>query len=82
MLAVATNVAFSATNLMAGLSAVMLAERVWVATFLRPPDALFDQGLDPWSVLEGLASGYTQGLLGVALMIWLAGCMVRRALRR
>ena len=86
MLAGARNVAFGATIVMAGLFAVMLAERAWVVLIqivlsLPPPDdpfGLFDVP-DPWSSIEALASGYTQSLIGVALMIWLVGRMVRRA---
>jgi hypothetical protein len=80
MLAGARNLAFGATIVMAGLFAVMLAERAWIVLFLPPPDApvFFDEP-EPWSLMEALASGYTQSLVGVALMIWLVGRMVRRA---
>ncbi len=80
MLAGARNVAFGATIVMAGLFTVMLAERAWIVLFLPPPDvpAFFDEP-EPWSLIEALASGYTQSLVGVALMIWQVGRMVRRA---
>jgi hypothetical protein len=75
-------VAFGATIVMAGLFAVMLAERVWIVTFLPPPNApVFFEEPDPWSLIEGIASGDTQNLLGVAFMIWLFCRMVRRVLR-
>ena len=85
MLAGARNVAFGTAIVMAGLFAVMLAERVWIVLFqiilfLPPPDApvIFDVG-DPWSSIEAHASGTQSTLLCVALMIWLVGRMVRRA---
>src|SRR5258708_13541538 len=84
MLAGARNVAFGATIVMAGLFAVMLAERAWVVLIqivvsLPPPDdpfGLFDVP-DPWSSIEALASGYTQSLIGASLMIWLVGPLAR-----
>jgi hypothetical protein len=84
MLAGARGVAFGATIMMVGLFAVMLAEHAWIVTSLLPlrSPVLFDQQLDPWSAIEGLASNHTQSLIGAALIIWLAGLMVRRALRR
>jgi hypothetical protein len=52
MFAGARNVAFGATIVMAGLFAAMLAERVWVITFLRHRDApAFFDDLDPWSIM-------------------------------
>jgi len=85
MLAGVRNVAFGATIVMAGLFAVMLAERACIILFqivldLPPPDApvIFDVP-DPWSSIEALASGYTGSLIGVTVMTWLVGRMVRRA---
>ena len=82
MLAGARNVAFGAAIVMAGLLAVMVAERAWIVLFLPPPDApiIFDVG-DPWSSIEARASGTQSTLLCVAVMIWLAGRMVRRGLK-
>ena len=91
MLAGVRNVAFGATIVMAGLFAVMLAERAvtwaeraWIALFLSPSVApfFFDKpeswSPEPWSLIDALASDYTESLVGVALMIWLVGRMVRR----
>jgi hypothetical protein len=79
MLAGARNVAFGATIVMAGLFAVILAEHAWFVLFLPSPDApVFFDG-EPWSLIEALASGYIHGIVGVAVMIWLVGRMVRRA---
>jgi len=85
MLTGVRNVAFAAAIAMAGLFAVMLAERAWivllqVVLFLPPPEApvIFDVG-DSWSSIEAFASGTQRELIGIALMIWLVGRMVRRA---
>ena len=75
MLAGVRNVAFGATIVMAGLFAVMLAEHAWYALFLLDaPLPLFDDyGID--------TSSYWESLIGVAVMIWLVGRMVRRTLK-
>ena len=87
MLAGVRNIAFGAAIVMAGLLAVMVAERAWivlfqVVLFLPPPDApiIFDVG-DPWSSIDARASGIQGTLLCVAVMIWLAGRVVRRGLK-
>jgi hypothetical protein len=82
MLAGVRNVAFGATIVMAGQFVVMLAERAWMFLFLPPPDApFFDGGPEPWLYIGGLwsPSGYAESLIGVAVMIWLVGRMVRCA---
>ena len=76
MLAGVRNVAFDAAIVMAGLLAVMVAEQAWAVLFLSDgPPPLFDGDLEIGS------SGYTESLIGVAVMVWLVGCMVRRALK-
>jgi hypothetical protein len=77
MLAGVRNVAFGAAIVMAGMLAVMMAERAWAVLFLLSdgPPPLFDGD-------DGIGStGYTESLIGVAVMIWLVGRMVRRALK-
>jgi len=71
MLAGVRNVAFCAAIVMAGLFAVMLAERAWIVLFLPPPDGpvIFFDEPEPWSYIGALASSYTESLLGVAVMI-------------
>jgi hypothetical protein len=76
MLAGARNIAVGAAIVMAGLLAVMVAERAWAVLFLletSPP--LFDQDFEIGSL------SYTENLIGVAVMIWLIGLMVRRVLK-
>ncbi len=92
MLAGVRNVAIGATIVMAGLLAVMMAERAWMFLFLSDTPvlcgffgcpALFTGPWwwfhETWTYVEALASGYTESLIGVAVMIWLVGRMVRRA---
>jgi hypothetical protein len=87
MLAGVRNVAFGSAIVMTGLLAVMLAERVSIVLFLsdwaRPLvtswgfPAHAQQQL--WYQIEALASHFTASFIGVAVMIWLVGRMVRRA---
>ena len=86
MLAGVRNVAAAAAIVMAGLLAVMLAERAWMILFLSDPRDLptnlvftFLPIKETWIYIEDLASGYTESLIGVAVMIGLVGRMVRRA---
>jgi hypothetical protein len=60
---------------MAGLLAVMVAEHAWFALILldAPPLLFDDYGID--------TSSYWESLIGVAVMIWLVGRMVRRTLK-
>jgi hypothetical protein len=86
MLAGVRNVAFGAAIVMAGLFAVMLAERALIALFLSDAPFLFtpwsDVPQETWTYIEEtLASSYTESLIGVAVMIWLVGRMVRRGLK-
>jgi hypothetical protein len=75
MLAGARNIAVGPAIVMAGLLAVMVAERAWAVLFLLDTPLLFDQDSEIGT------SSYTEGLVGVAVMIWLVGLMVRRALK-
>lgn len=88
MLADLKNVAFSVVIVTAGLLAVMVAEQAWAVLFLNAPPPLCD-GDDTKGASCCLfdcdytigTSSYTESLIGVAVMIWLAGRMVRRALK-
>ena len=86
MLAGVRNVVFDAAIVMAGLLAVMVAEQAWAVLFLSMPPSLFDGDLTTSSCLFDCdytigTSSYAESLIGVAVMIWLAGRMVRRGLR-
>jgi hypothetical protein len=92
MLAGVRNVAFGAAIVMTGLLAVMVAEQAWAVLFLLNVPVLFDGDLGTSSYLfdgdytidtqlEALFTSYTESLIGVAVLIWLVGRMVRRALK-
>jgi hypothetical protein len=80
-------VAATAVIVLAGLLAVMLAERAWIILFLSdardlPTNLVFVEFLaikETWIYIEDLTAGYTESLIGVAVMIWLVGHMARRA---
>jgi hypothetical protein len=88
MLAGVRNVAFGAAIVMAGLLAVMVAESAWGVLFLSEAPVLCDGDytkgtsccLFDCDYTIGTLS-YTESLIGVAVMIWLVGRMVRRALK-
>jgi hypothetical protein len=88
MLAGVRNVAFDAAIMMAGLLAVMVAEQAWAILFLNAPPPLCDGDytkgtsccLFDCDYTVG-TTGYIESLIGVAVMIWLVGCMVRSALK-
>ena len=80
------HVAFGATIVMAGLLAVMVAEQAWAVFFLSVPLPWFDGDLGTPSCMFDCdytigSSSYAESLIGVAVMIWLVGRMVRRRLR-
>ena len=86
MLAGVRNVALGAAIVMAGLLAVMVVESAWGVLFLSMPPPLFDGDLGTSSCLFDCdytigTSSYTESLIGVTVMIWLVGRMVRRALK-
>jgi hypothetical protein len=88
MLAGVRNVAFDAAIVTAGLLAVMVAEQAWAVLFLNAPlplcDGDYTKGtsccLFDCDYTIGTSS-YTESLIGVAVMIWLVGRMVTRALK-
>lgn len=78
------NVACSAAIAMAGLLLVILANRVWIALFRLEAVILFIpipriwEFLDPWT--STVMSSSTDNLIGVAVVIWLIGRVVRHRL--
>ena len=79
MLAGLRNVACGAAIAMAGLLAVMLANCVWIALFRLEKVIFFGAWLelDRWK--NTVMASSTESLIGVAVIIWLAARMVRRA---
>jgi hypothetical protein len=69
---------------LAGLLAVIAANSVWIALFrleayilFNPWEGWFDVDLWPYTV--SYRTEYTEGFIGFAVVIWLIGCVVRRA---
>ena len=86
MFAGVRNVAWGAAMVMAGLLAVILADCIWMAYFrldaviLSAPLIICEFNVcDPWAYLVKLIRG--DSIIGLAVVIWLIGRVVRRASR-
>ena len=86
MLAGVRNVAWGAAMVLAGLLAVMIADCVWIALFRLETYILFNPwegwlDVDDWPYTVSLASSSTEGLVRLAVVIWLIGYTIRRIAR-
>ena len=80
MLTGVRDVAFGATIVMAGLLAVMVVSCAWIVFFLPyvpfVPSWWIEEA--PWDYILFNVSANSESLIGVTLMIWLVGRMIRR----
>ena len=86
MLAGVRNVAWGAAMVMAGLSALIAVNCVWIALFRLDTYILFHPyegwlDADEWPYTVSLVAGGTQRLIGLAVAIWLIAHAIRRASR-
>jgi hypothetical protein len=86
MLTGVRNVAWSAAMVMAGLLTLIAINCVWIVLFRLDTYILFHprEGWlhsDEWPYTVSLAVGSTEGLIGLAVVVWLIGHAIRRASR-
>jgi len=86
MLAGARSVARGAVLVMAGLLTLIAINCVWIVLFrldtyilIHPWEGWLDQ--DEWPYTASRVANSTEGLIGLAVVIWLIGCVIRRASR-
>lgn len=86
MLAGVRNVAWGAAMVMAGLLTLIAINCVWIVLFRLDTYILFHPregwlDADEWPYTVSLVAGRTEGLIGLAVMIWLIAHAIRRASR-
>jgi hypothetical protein len=86
MLAGVRNVAWGAAMVMTGLLTLIAVNCVWIVLFRLDTYILFHpcEGClhqDVWPYTASLVAGSTEGLIGLAVVIWLIGPAIRRAFR-